>query len=308
MRKFACCAIKGGVGKSTITAYLGLGLKDAGYKVGLLDIDITGSTLCRALNVEPPEWGLDSAQKKIIVPEVDGLWLLAIASHIGEEYAVMWGQGHYNELTHVRDRLGELRDSIKCPDAVVVKADDLEALRRVIDNVLASSKWHFVTELLSEEIVWPVPLDYMVVDSPPSTSDELFSFLDQAKDIYGVIIVSQPAKIATVGLHRTIDLFRQKQIPIIGLVANQDGFLNSHGEIEYQFLSPRVDLREVARKSGIPFLLSIPQSGDIKRVKPYFAELVDKVISSKPVVLKEVSLMRKVKRQVVKGIAKGIAR
>lgn len=300
MKKLAVAAIKGGVGKSTITAYLGLGLRSTGCKVGLLDIDITGSTLCRALNMEPPEWGLDSGEKKIIVPKVaDGLWLLAIASHVGEEYAVMWGRSHYNELTHVKDRLGELRDGI-------VKPDDLEALRREVDAVLASSKWHFVTELLSDEIVWPEPLDYLVVDCPPSTSDELFSFLDQTKDIYGVLVVSQPAKMSTIGLQRTIDLLRQKQIPIIGLVANQDGFLNSHGEIEYQFLSPRVDLREVAQKSGIPFLLSIPQSGDIQKLKPYFTQLVDKVINSKPVVLKEVGLMRRIKRQVVKGIAKGL--
>ncbi|GAI50716.1 unnamed protein product, partial [marine sediment metagenome] len=109
----------------------------------------------------------------------------------------------------------------------------LEEARREIDDVLASSKWRFVTELLSKDIVtWPEPLDFMIADLPPSTSNEMFSFFDQIKDLFGVVIVSQPAKISTIGLTRTIDLLRVKQIPILGLVANQDGFLNRLEEIE----------------------------------------------------------------------------
>jgi len=87
-------------------------------------------------------------------------------------------------------------------------------------------------------------------------------------------------------------------------VVNQDGFLNCHDEIEYQFLSPRVDLEAIAKKSGIPFLLSIPQRGDVKRLKPYFSELADKIISSTPVVLKDVTLGKKLKRKLAKGIAR----
>ncbi|GAJ01467.1 unnamed protein product, partial [marine sediment metagenome] len=202
------------------------------------------------------------------------------ASHVGEDYAVLWEGSHHHELTHARDRLGQLGDG--------ATVEDLEVVRREIDDVLASSKWRFVSELLSDEIVtWPEPLDFLITDLPPSTSNEMFSFFEQVKDLFGVIIVSQPTKISTIGLLRTVDLLRQKQIPIIGLVANQDGFLNRHSEIEYQFLSPRVDLEEVARKAGIPFLLSIPQCGDRDRLKPYFSELAGEVVGSKPVVLKE---------------------
>ena len=183
--------------------------------------------------------------------------------------------------------------------------DELEGIRRQIDDVLASSKWRFVSELLSDNVVtWPEPLDFQIADLPPSTSNEMFSYLEQTKDLFGVIIVSQPTKISTIGLQRTIDLLRVKQIPIIGLVANQDGFLNCHGEIEYQFLSPRVELKDIAKKAGIPFLVSIPQTGSRKKVKPYFSELADRVVSSKPVVLKDVTLAKKLKRKIAKGIAR----
>jgi len=301
MKKIAVVALKGGVGKSSVVTGLGLALVDKGYKVGFLDIDVTGSNLYSALGLtHSPKWGLDSINEKIVVPEVNGYWLLSIASYVGEEYAVLWENSHHAELIDAKDRIQKIK-------AGPVNLEELEQIRRQIDDVLASSKFRFVSELLSDEIVtWPEPLDFMIADLPPSTSNEMFSFFDQAKDLFGVVIVSQPTKISTIGLIRTIDLLRVKQIPILGLVANQDGFLNRLGEIENQFLSPRVDLREVAQKADIPFLMSIPQTGSKEKVKPYFAELAEKVIISKPVVLKEVTLGRRLKRKVAKRIIRRI--
>ena len=311
MKKIAIIALKGGVGKSSVVAGLGSALVGRDYKVGFLDIDVTGSNLYSALGLDKsPKWPLDSINEKVIVPEVNGYWLLSIASYTGEEYAVLWEESHNAELIDAKNKINKLQNELKekltwnWQKADKLKLlDMLEEIRRQIDNVLASSKWRFVRELLSDEIVtWPEPLDFMIADLPPSTSSEMFSFFDQVKDLFGVIIVSQPAKISTTGLIRTIDLLRVRQIPILGLVSNQDNFLTSRGELEYQFLSPRVDLREVAQKARIPFLVSIPQTGSGEKVKPYFAELAEKVISSKPVVLKEVTLGRRLKRKVVKGI------
>lgn len=304
MKTIATAAIKGGVGKSTITANLGLALKEMGYKVGFLDIDITGSTLSRALGVEPPKWELDTGKERVVVPKVNGYWLLAIASHVGEDYAVLWGGSQHSELAEARERIDKLikdRGTTDLRDAM----SKIEQVRRIIDDVLAASKWRFVSELLSDEVVtWPEPLDYLLCDLPPSTSEEMFSFLALVKSLFGVIIVSQPSLMSTIGLQRTIDLLRVRRIPIIGLVVNQDGFLNCHGEIEYQFLSPRVDLEKVAQKSDVPFLMSIPQTGDAKRLERPFAELARKVINAKPVTLKEVDFTRRLKRKVVKGLAR----
>jgi Mrp family chromosome partitioning ATPase len=304
LKKLAVLALKGGVGKSTVVAGLSLALVGKMYNVGCVDLDVTGSNLYSALGLEhSPRWGLDSVNEKIIVPEVNGYWLLSIASFVGEENAVMWDGSQNAELAGAMGKIDELKRKINSEPGAVL--GDLEAIRKQIDDVVASSKWRYVTEMLSDNIVtWPKPLDYQIFDLPPSSSQEMFSFLDQTKDLFGVFIVSQPSVIATTGLVRTIDLLRVKQIPIVGLVVNQDGFLNCHGEIEYQFLSPRVDLEAIAKKSGIPFLLSIPQSGDVKRLKTYFSELADKIISSTPVVLKDVTLGKKLKRKLVKGIVR----
>ena len=302
MKKIAVVALKGGVGKSSMVAGLGLALVEKGYGVGFLDLDVTGSNLYSALGLpESPKWQLDTINKRVVVPEVNGYWLLSIASYTGEEYAVLWERSHNTELSNIRDRIQKLKDA----DDHAVNVADLEEVRRQIDDILASSKWRFVSELLSDEVVtWPDSLDYQIADLPPSTSNEMFSFFEQAKDLFGVFIVSQPAQMSTIGLLRTIDLLRVRQIPILGLVANQDGFLNNHGEIEYQFLSPRVDLKRVASKAGIPLLASIPQIGNGDLIKPYFSELADKIINAKPVVLKDVTLAKKIKRKVVKGIAR----
>ena len=304
MKKLAVLALKGGVGKSTVVAGLSLALVKKKYKVGCVDLDVTGSNLYSALGLDhSPRWGLDSVNEKIVVPEVNGYWLLSIASFAGEENAVMWDSSQNAELVGTMKKIGELQR--KMHGEPVVTFDELEAIRKQIDDVVASSKWRYVTELLSDDIVtWPEPLDYQIFDLPPSSSQEMFSFLDQTKDLFGVFIVSQPSAIATTGLVRTIDLLRVKQIPIVGLVVNQDGFLNCHDEIEYQFLSPKVNLEAIARKAGIPFLLSIPQSGDVKRLKTYFSELADKIANSTPVVLKDVTLGKKLKRKLVKGIAR----
>jgi len=303
MKRISVVALKGGVGKSSVVAGLGLALKDSGYRVGFIDIDITGSNLYSALGLgHSPKWKLDTVNERVVVPAVDGYWLLSISSYTGEEYAIMWERSHHSELTNARDRLGELLEN---PSKVT--GEDIEVIRRELDDVLASSKWRFVSELLSDKVVtWPESLDYQIADLPPSTSNEMFSFLEQVPDLFGVFIVSQPSAIAVTGLVRTIDLLRIRQIPIIGLVANQDGFLNKHGEVEYQFLSPRVDLKQVARKASIPFLLSIPQTGDPLKLKPYFCDLANRIVEAKPVVLKDVTLTRKLKRKVVKGIVRRI--
>jgi hypothetical protein len=62
-----------------------------GKKVGLLDVDLSGSSLHKALGLQgPPRLETSTARRKLIPPEVLGMRLFSVCAHFGEENAVMW--------------------------------------------------------------------------------------------------------------------------------------------------------------------------------------------------------------------------
>jgi Mrp family chromosome partitioning ATPase len=59
---------KGGVGKSTVSSQLAWALRDQGFTVGILDIDICGPTVPQMMGVELQEVSLHSLCLHIIYP------------------------------------------------------------------------------------------------------------------------------------------------------------------------------------------------------------------------------------------------
>ncbi|MEN6452329.1 MAG: Mrp/NBP35 family ATP-binding protein [Thermoguttaceae bacterium] len=88
---------KGGVGKSSIAAYLALGLLRAGCRVGLMDADLYGPSIPHLLGChEPPQMIGD----KIEPVTVDGLRMLSMGLLVPEGEAVIWrGPMLHNALT-----------------------------------------------------------------------------------------------------------------------------------------------------------------------------------------------------------------
>ena len=89
-RKILVMSGKGGVGKSSVAAYIALLLSRKGYKVGLLDVDLHGPSIPRLLNVQGT---LDMPDQKTIRPykASDNLGIVSMEMLIGDkDAAVIW--------------------------------------------------------------------------------------------------------------------------------------------------------------------------------------------------------------------------
>lgn len=72
---------KGGVGKSTVSVNLAIGLAKKGYQVGLMDVDLHGPDICRMLNLNEKLDGLHTADGKIPAAQYrDNLKVISLES------------------------------------------------------------------------------------------------------------------------------------------------------------------------------------------------------------------------------------
>ena len=102
----------------------------------------------------------------------------------------------------------------------------------------------------------------LLVDLPPGTGDVQLTMLQRFKPA-GAVIVSTPQDLALIDATRALDLFRQAEIPVAGLVENMAGYACPHcGEISDPFGKGAVEA--AAGELGVPFLGRVPLRMDIR--------------------------------------------
>lgn len=78
-------------------------------------------------------------------------------------------------------------------------------------------------------------LDYLVVDMPPGTGDIQISMCEKVPDAK-VVIVTTPQDVALIDCKKGIDIFRSKNIEILGIVENMSVHIcSSCGQIDHIF-------------------------------------------------------------------------
>lgn len=95
-------------------------------------------------------------------------------------------------------------------------------------------------------------LDYMVVDLPPGTGDAPLS-LAQSFPLTGAIVVTQPQEVALSDALRSIAMFEELKVPVLGVVENMAGDFFGQGGGE-----------RLAQERRVPFLGRIPLDAEVR--------------------------------------------
>lgn len=278
MRKILILALKGGTGKSTICAHLGLALKDQGLKIGYLDCDLSGANLPLALGIpEPfPHPEVDVARNKMFPLRRDGYEIFSLAFRFGRA-ALLWEGGEQK-----------------------VKAFGEEFMLR------GTGRWQLVRQMLSN-VEFSPELDYLLYDLPPQSGDEVLSLFEHLKDIWGAILVCQPTNLAVEDMDRALNMVEVKKIPLLGMVGNMVYTICPEcGNTFSPFLDAGVDLEEFCQLRKIPYLGGIPLTPRKEMIEDRFSALAQIILHIEPVRIWEKSFKERLEQTGLRGLIKAL--
>lgn len=222
------------MGKSSITTQLALSLSLAGQSVGILDIDLTGPSI-------PRLFGIEAAK----VTQAPGGWVPVLVHAAKLESGV--GSLACMSLGFLLRERG---------DAVVWRGPKKTAMVR-----------QFLTDVLWGE------LDYLLIDTPPGTSDEHISLAETLLknalpgQVAGAVVVTTPQAVATADVKKELNFCVKTGINVIGVVENMSGFVCPNcSECTNVFSKGGGEV--MAQEFGVKFLGSVP-------IDPQFVMLVE---------------------------------
>lgn len=115
---------------------------------------------------------------------------------------------------------------------------------------------HQVIQEFVNDVDWG-DLDYLFVDLPPGTGDAVLTVV-HSLPLGGAVIVSTPQNLAAAAVVRCVALFRERGVPLLGLIENMSASVCPHcGEPLDVFGSGR-KVRDMAAYWEIPFLGAVP--------------------------------------------------
>jgi ATP-binding protein involved in chromosome partitioning len=105
-------------------------------------------------------------------------------------------------------------------------------------------------------------LDYLIVDLPPGTGDAGLS-LAQSMPLSGGVIVTLPQQVSLDDARRGLEMFRQLEVPVFGVVENMSYLELPDGTRMDVFGSGGGE--KLAAESGVPFIGAIPMDPSVRQ-------------------------------------------
>jgi ATP-binding protein involved in chromosome partitioning len=172
---------KGGVGKTTVAVNLALALRQNGARVGLFDADLYGPNIPLMLGVQPKP----VAGRALNIP-------VARTDH--------------TPYIPPLERFG-------------LKVMSLGLALRDADTVIAEARFagRMMRQTL-QDVMWG-ELDVLLLDFPPGTGQPQQTLLTTIH-VDGILLVTTPQDLSLMDTSRSLGLFHQTGVPILGVIEN----------------------------------------------------------------------------------------
>lgn len=186
---------KGGVGKSTVACQMAMALafRD-GLRVGILDVDLCGPSVPKIVGVEGAG----------IVSGPNG-W-----KPVEKQYTVGEGDSKQTFTLKIMSIAFLLPNQT---DAVIWRGPRKDAM---IKQFLGDVDWG--------------ELDYLIIDTPPGTSDEHMTLCEALaqSDPTGAVIVTTPQDVSTDDVKKELNFCFKLKVRCLGIVENMSGYVCPH--------------------------------------------------------------------------------
>ena len=209
---------KGGVGKSLVTSLLASEMQKRGFKVGILDADVTGPSIPKTFGITNP-----------LTADADGIMPAYTDSGI----------------------------KVMSVNLMLPKDDIPVAWRGPVVSGIIKQFWG--------ETSWG-DIDYLFVDMPPGTSD-VFLTVFQSLPVDAIVTVSAPQELVAMIVGKAVNLAKDLNVPVVGLVENMAYFKCDQCDKEHHIFGEPQGAT-VAERYDIPAYATLP-------IDPDFARLCD---------------------------------
>lgn len=114
---------------------------------------------------------------------------------------------------------------------------------------------HSVMTQFLRSVLWG-ELDYLIIDLPPGTGDVQLSLI-QLVPVTGAVLVTTPSTVALADVRKALEMFRQVNVDILGIVENMSYFSCPH-------CKGRIDVFGHGEGKRIADAYSVPLLGEIE--------------------------------------------